>query len=151
MPLKREYFQEEIVSPITSLETAIKVLDHADFHKKVDNCMAKYPEIIPLIEKHAKRRNPDAQYWLGFMYLSGKGKKRIISSGINWLKKSSDNGNPDAAQLIGFLYFCGDAVPMCIETALYWYKVSFENGSKTVVPDYIRAYSLYYKIKKASA
>jgi uncharacterized protein len=148
----RNLFKEKISRPVKSLEKAIKILDDANFHKKFEKTIAEYPEIVKLIEKNAEAGNRDAQFWLGFIYLAGEGKKRDGKLAFEWLEKSSMNGSHKAPELLASLYYSGTACKICYQSTLHWYRVAIENGSETAIPPYIRAYKFICSgIKKCSA
>ena len=52
------------------------------------------------LKRAADHDDEEAQYWLGLMYLSGRGVDRDEALGIEWLTRSLKNGFEDAKKLL---------------------------------------------------
>ncbi|MDD2779693.1 MAG: tetratricopeptide repeat protein [Candidatus Methanomethylophilaceae archaeon] len=48
----------------------------------------------------AEKNDPDSQFFLGMMYLEGKGVMKDPKEGITWLRVSADNGNEMAREVL---------------------------------------------------
>ena len=60
--------------------------------------------------KLADKNNPDAQYWLGHMYVEGIGVKKDVAKGVELMTKSADQGLVLAMRDLGQIYMRGNGV-----------------------------------------
>ena len=61
---------------------------------------AEYEEAYKWFNSAAYRNDPDAQFYLGRLYIEGKGVERDIDRGVVWLRISAGNGNQAAKDVI---------------------------------------------------
>lgn len=76
----------------------------------------------------AAQGNPDAQYFLGLMYLNGEGIKKEPVKAAEWLKKSALQNKTEAQTALGDLYETGQGVKADKVEALKWYLIALKNG-----------------------
>lgn len=69
-------------------------------------------------------RLAEAQNLLGMAYAEGKGVRRNVKKGIEWLEKSASNGNAEALFNLAVRYHYGDGVEADMEKALELYRES---------------------------
>jgi len=62
----------------------------------------------------------EAQYYLGRMYLFGKGAQKNAKEAARWLSLSADKGDPRAQALLGEMLFKGHEVPRQAARGLFW-------------------------------
>src|SRR6266446_5870720 len=62
----------------------------------------------------------EAQYYLGRMYLSGKGGQKNAKEAARWLSLAADKGDPRAQALLGEMLFKGHEVPRQGARGLFW-------------------------------
>ncbi|TMJ24367.1 MAG: sel1 repeat family protein [Alphaproteobacteria bacterium] len=62
----------------------------------------------------------EAQYYLGRMYLSGKGGQKNAKEAARWLSLAADKGDPRAQALLGEMLFTGHEVPRQPARGLFW-------------------------------
>jgi TPR repeat protein len=62
------------------------------------------PESVSILYSQAEKGDPQAQYILGMMYLSGQVVQKSEVEATFWLKKSSDKGWPDAFEQLAIMY-----------------------------------------------
>ena len=60
--------------------------------------------------KLADKKNPDAEYWLGHMYVEGIGVKKDVAKGAALMTKAADQGLVVAMRDLGQIYMKGDGV-----------------------------------------
>ena len=58
----------------------------------------------------AEKNNPDAEYWLGHIYVEGIGVKKDVAKGVKLMTKSADQGLVLAMRDLGQIYMKGDGV-----------------------------------------
>ena len=81
-------------------------------------------ELKPL----AEHGDVDAQYYLAWMYVSGKGVPQDYETGIKLLKLAAENGNHYAQYDLGGLYNKGKGVKRDRKAGAKWIKLSAEQG-----------------------
>jgi TPR repeat protein len=64
--------------------------------------------------------DPEAQYHLGRLYLSGKGTQKDPVQAARWLRLSADKGDHRAQALLGEMLFKGDEVSRQAALGLFW-------------------------------
>jgi len=64
--------------------------------------------------------DPDAQYYLGRLYLDGAGAPRDAKQAARWLWLSAHKGQNQAQALLGTMLFSGEAVPRQAARGLMW-------------------------------
>jgi TPR repeat protein len=64
--------------------------------------------------------DPDAQYYLGRLYLNGIGCPRDAKQAARWLWLSARKGQNEAQALLGTMLFSGDQVPRQAARGLMW-------------------------------
>ena len=64
--------------------------------------------------------DPEAQYYLGRLYLSGEGAHKDAIQAARWLRLSAEKGDHRAQALLGEMLFKGDEVPRQAGRGLFW-------------------------------
>ncbi len=72
----------------------------------------------------AEEGDLDAQFYLGEMYLRGKGVDRDFKKALEWLAKAAQAGHPGAQGVLGGLYAVGLGVPQDFGVAYFWMIVA---------------------------
>jgi hypothetical protein len=80
------------------------------------------------ITKRAQLGDPNAQFRLGCMLLSGTGAEHDPPKGIYWLKQAADNGHAAALFDLGCCYYSGNGVPEDKVTAVLMFRKAAEKG-----------------------
>jgi TPR repeat protein len=81
-------------------------------------------------------RDPDAQYYLGKLYLSGTGAPQDARTAARWFGLSAQKGQCSAQAMLGAMLFAGDHVPRQAARGLMWLtlaKDSARTGDQTWV------------------
>lgn len=92
-------------------------------YKKGDFVKAKR-----LLQQGAKERDADAQFWLGTMYLYGKGTKKSLKEALRLFRLAAANDNARAQFMLGGNYKSGDGVPKNLKEAARLYRLAAEQG-----------------------
>jgi TPR repeat protein len=71
-------------------------------------------------------RDPEAQYYLGLLYLEGKGTAKDTITAARWLALSANNNDHRAQALLGTMLFKGDQVARQAARGLFWLTVAKE-------------------------
>lgn len=95
-----------------------------DAIKKKDYALA-LRELTPLSEKG----DPEAQFWLGWMYLYGKGTKKDTQIAMKYFQKSANQGYADSQERLGYVYSMGSNVEKNLKEAIKWYRMAAEQGN----------------------
>ena len=69
-----------------------------------------------------------AQFFLGEMYLKGKGVDRNLDEAVNWYRKAAEQGDAPAQSELGILYYYGVGMQQDYEQAAYWNHKAAEQG-----------------------
>ena len=75
----------------------------------------------------ARRGNPEAEFYLGKMYMLGQGVLKEEPEAIRWFKASADQGNADAQFFLGSIYYLPHKD---VPRGLMWLKLSAEQGNR---------------------
>jgi len=90
----------------------------------------EYSEAIAWYRRLAEEGKPEGQFYLGLMYLMGKGLPRDYEKAAMWLRKSAEQGYPDAQFELGRLYAVGNGVEQDIIQAYVLVSLAAEQGHK---------------------
>jgi hypothetical protein len=63
-----------------------------------------FDEAVKWFRKAANDKDPEAQYWMGYVYLHGTGVDKNLSEAVKWFRLSADAGQPWAQTVLGHLY-----------------------------------------------
>jgi hypothetical protein len=83
-----------------------------------------YDILLPLAEHGYSK----AQATIGWMYHTGKGKKKDLGMALSWYEKAAKQNHPVALNNIGVFYEQGLYVGKSLKQAAKWYKESAEWG-----------------------
>ena len=72
--------------------------------------------VVPL----AQQGNPDAQYYLGLMYMNGVGVEQNFQEAFNWYLAAATQGHVAAMHQTGNAYVGGQGVEMDMDKFIYW-------------------------------
>lgn len=71
--------------------------------------------------------DPEAQYYLGRLYLDGVGAPKDPKQAVRWLGLSAHKGLNQAQALLGTMLFAGDVVPRQAARGLMWLTLAKDN------------------------
>jgi hypothetical protein len=83
-----------------------------------------YAVALENLKPAADANDPVAQYFLGEMYLRGKGVEQDFQQAAAWYEKAATNGHADAQSAIGSLEMLGLGVPRHPTSGYFWLIVS---------------------------
>jgi TPR repeat protein len=98
--------------------------------------------------------DPEAQYYLGRLYLTGKGVDKDSIQAARWLALSAKNGDHRAQAVLGGMLFAGEQVSRQAARGLFWLTVAKEGASpdETWINDmYVSAFAQASDTDKAQA
>ena len=87
-----------------------------------------YPAALEGFKKFADQGDPDAQFYLGKMYLLGEGIPQDYAEAVRWFRLSAEQGNSAAQYNLGLMYHDGLDVPQDYLEARRWFRLSAEQG-----------------------
>ena len=87
-----------------------------------------YPAALEGFKKFADQGDPDAQFNLGKMYLTGEGIPQDYAEAVRWFRLSADQGNSAAQYNLGLMYHDGLDVPQDYLEARKWFRLSADQG-----------------------
>lgn len=74
-------------------------------------------------------RDPDAQYYLGRLYMDGIGAPQDVRQAARWFGLSAHKGQTQAQAMLGAMLFSGQHVPRQAARGLMWLMVAKDNAS----------------------
>ncbi len=80
------------------------------------------------IKASAEWGDANAEYLLGWMYLTGTVAHKDDKEGVSWIKKSAYHGNSEAQNKLGRLYLEGELVEKNYTKAIDWLRAAAEKG-----------------------
>jgi hypothetical protein len=95
------------------------------YHKK------DYATALLIFKSAAEQGYPNAQVWLGDMYLKGEGVPRNYTQALRWFRLAAEKGYDHAQLRLGNLYTSGEGVAQNYTEANRWYKLAAEQGLDT--------------------
>jgi uncharacterized protein len=118
------------------------------------------PQALALLQKGADAGDPNAQYWLGTMYVEGKGVKQSCDTAISLMTTAANKGLAIADTWFGTVYDLGSCGLQNDQTAIAWLRKGYAGGDikaafllgelysrgEDVTPDYPTAMSLLMKV-----
>jgi len=111
--------------------------------KQDEDCLLKYFKLIydekivaqfsnelnNLIRPLADKGNASAQFYLGYMYSSGKGVPQNYNESVLWYRRSAEQENASAQNNLGFMYQNGYGVPQDYKEAVKYYQLSADQNN----------------------
>ena len=76
-------------------------------------------------------RDPDAQYYLAKLYLSGTGAPQDPRTALRWFGLSAQKGQCQAQAMLGAMLFAGDHVPRQAARGLMWLTLAKDSARTT--------------------
>ena len=83
---------------------------------------------IPELTQKAEAGDAEAQFYLGLMYVEGKGVLQNYQQAAYWLRKSAEQGDASAQYNIGFMYYNGQGVAQNYSEVMKWWHKAAEQG-----------------------
>lgn len=74
----------------------------------------------------ADKRNPIAQYSVGWLYANGRGVEKDPAEARRWYRKAAEQGNVDARNGLAVMYATGKGVRRDDRKAVRWYREGAE-------------------------
>lgn len=87
-----------------------------------------YAKAFEWAQKAAEKGNPPSQFFLGLMYLDGKGVRKDAAKAFEWFHKAAEHGHESAQAQVGDMYANGEGIPKNAEKAFEWYLKAASNG-----------------------
>ncbi len=81
------------------------------------------------IQLNATAGDPDTQYLLGLMRLSGRFVEEDIAKGLYWLRLAAESGHGKAQQALADLYFEGKLMQRDLAKSEHWYLSLAKEGN----------------------
>ncbi|MGA9091677.1 MAG: tetratricopeptide repeat protein [Bradyrhizobium sp.] len=91
-----------------------------------------YVTALRLLGTLADQGNPQAERFLGIMYVKGMGVPQDYALAMRWLRLAADQGLPDAQNEVGFLYQQGQGVERNEAEAVKWFRLAADQGGLVV-------------------
>ena len=83
---------------------------------------------VTYLEMSAEQGNEHAQFFVGEMYMFGRGVEANTKTAIAWLQKSAGQGFPKAQRVLGELYQRGEGVEQDLDQAASWLQKAADQG-----------------------
>ncbi|MDL2284681.1 sel1 repeat family protein [Oxalobacter sp. OttesenSCG-928-P03] len=89
----------------------------------------EYKKAFGVLKRLAERGNPEAQFLLAEMYLTGKGIRIDERLAGKWMLKAAEDGHADAQFAVGLFYRDGfGEFSQSYSRAFYWYEKAARQG-----------------------
>lgn len=114
--------------PASSTTAAVAPAPPSPAAAGTDSSPAGLPDAIQRIIVEARAGNPEAQYNLGMLHLSGRLGQKSAEEAAKWFGRSAEQGIPNAQFNLGVLYQRGEGVPQNDEQAFFWFQSAAEQN-----------------------
>lgn len=92
-----------------------------------------YATALQLFRPLAENGRDQAQYYVGFLYLAGKGTAQDYAEALKWFRLAADQGNSGAQYDLGYMYLNGWGVTQDYALAYMWFDLAAAGGKKDAV------------------
>lgn len=110
-------------SPEGKLEAALKAAQKDYYH-------GDFGTAAQLFQALAERGNVQAEFFLGDLYLSGRGVQKDYAQALKWSRAAAEHGSTAAQFTLGKIYELGLGVPQDNVQAHVWYSLSASSGDE---------------------
>jgi len=90
--------------------------------------MGDYAGALRSLQPSANSGHADAEYYIGIMYVNGRGVPQDEAMGASWYQRAAEQGHADAQYYLGVLYSKGDGVPQDDENGVKWWQRAANQG-----------------------
>ncbi len=112
-----------------SLDPLYSLGSDGDFEKGLAAYSEKrYAQALVEWYPMAKEKNPQAEYYLGVMYLNGLGLPYDATQGRIWLQRSANRGYDKAQFELGQLYIAGQQIEKNLDQGIRWLLSAARQG-----------------------
>ncbi len=80
------------------------------------------------LQMQANEGDPEAQYNLGYRYLTGGGIRRNDTTGVYWMMRAANQDHAKAQYMLGLSYHFGRGTARNMSRAIHWYSKSSTHG-----------------------
>lgn len=94
------------------------------FHGLVAMKEERYKQAVEDFRAAAEGGHANAQYWLGMLYMTGKGTEKKETEGFQWLMEAAGQGHEGAKRAVGMCYCNGKGVAKDEPEGRKWYVES---------------------------
>jgi len=119
----------EVLPNFESLDPLYSLGSDGDFEKGLVAFKDKrYGQAMVEWYPLAKEKNPQAEYYLGIMYLNGLGLPLDFEQGAIWLQRSANHGDVMAQFELGKLYVAGQQIEQDYDQGIRWLLSAARQG-----------------------
>jgi TPR repeat protein len=76
----------------------------------------------------ANQGDAQAQYFIGVMYVKGRGITQNITESMKWFRKAAEQGDAKAQYELGERHECGCGISLNTSEAVKWYRMAAKQG-----------------------
>jgi len=87
-------------------------------------------EGISLLKAYAEKNDPQAEFYLAYIYLLGLGVEKDSQQAFQWMSKCANQGNLPGQNILGYMFSMGVGVEQNQVKAMEWIRQSAEQGFK---------------------
>ena len=85
-------------------------------------------QVTPELRQRAERGDPEAQFTLGYMYVTGDDAPLDLAEAATWFRRAAEQGEPGGQFNLGLMYAYGDGVARDMDAAVRWLVLAAEQG-----------------------
>lgn len=105
----------------------LSIPSHADYETGVAAYdKGDYKTAFRELKKLAQKGSTRAQYYLGVMYMDGKGVKQDNAEAIKWFKLAAEQSHAASQNNLGVIYYIHEKNEL---EAIKWFRMAAQNGS----------------------
>jgi protease YdgD len=138
LPRRREFFVyrqlRTALTALVMLVATVRIVVAGPFEDAVAAYgKGDYVTALQLFRPLADNGRDDAQYYVGFIYLAGKGVARDYTEALKWLRLAADQGHSGAQYDLGLMYLNGWGVTQDHALAYMWLDLAAAGGNKNAI------------------
>jgi len=125
----KEHFKQSPNNVATEILEKKGVYDMECYHKGEQQFELKnYQEAFKYFIKVAQQGYPDAQNYIGYMYLTGQGTDKNNNKAFEWYQNAAALGHAPSQYSLGYMYHQGISVNSDLVKAKEWFQKASDQG-----------------------
>ena len=93
-------------------------------------CETHGDKSVECLQHRAEQGHANAQFFLGFSYLTGQGILRDVREAVRWYRMAAEQGHATAQNVLGGMYYNGEGVAKNEYESYIWYSIAKTGDDK---------------------